>query len=263
MESKESTESKELGSTPGANDRNFPHSKQPEGSHWCYAACIEMLTNYYHPTYMGEHDEEMSKIAKWYCDDEDRNSEPENEKMCVDRSQDLGDPNWLKKKGIVDLGPPGIGTNVVGKENNDSFLAQQTLLSTIKTEIDSEHPVILRLAPNDDAHFVCVYGYKKKGNNWRLMVSDPAKPGITLTIPYVCKKSIQNLKNTFRVTVTSPGNADTEDERAIIGFYTTSKMKKGGRRKSRKKRKTRKRRKRKSRRKRKTRRKRKSRRKRK
>ena len=72
-------------------------------------------------------------------------------------------------------------------------------------------------------------------------------------------KSIQNLKSTFRVTVTSPGNADTEDERAIIGFYTTSKMKKGGRRKSRKKRKTRKRRKRKSRRKRKTRRKRKSR----
>ena len=57
-------ESKELGSTPGADDGNFPHRKQPEGSHLCYAACIEMLTNYYRPTYMEEHEEGMSNIAQ-------------------------------------------------------------------------------------------------------------------------------------------------------------------------------------------------------
>ena len=77
-------ESKELGSTPGANDGNFPHSKQPQGSHLCYAACIEMLTNYYRPTYMEEHEEGMSNIAQWYCDDEDSKGESKDDSKKKD-----------------------------------------------------------------------------------------------------------------------------------------------------------------------------------
>ena len=155
-------ESKELGSIPGTHDGKFPHQKQPEGSHLCYAACIEMLTNYYHPTYMDENGKTLSTIAKWYCEKEDEKSKSKSgPKECSERSQDLADPNWLVEHNIAILGPisPDGGK---GRENGTSFRSQQILLTTIKAEIDAEHPIILRLSPNRDAHFVCVYGYEKK-----------------------------------------------------------------------------------------------------
>ena len=209
-------ERKELGSRPGITDGNFPHRKQPAGSYLCYAACVDMLANYYNPTYMESHDETLHTIAEWYCEKEDEKeaekgkSEGES-KSCSERPQDLADPNWLAEHNIAILGPIGADGGK-GKVNKASFSAQQTLLTAIKSEIDAEQPVILRLAPNSDAHFVCVYGYEIEGNSWKLMVSDPVKSGVTITIQYECNKSTQKLKDEKRVTVTSPGNGDTEEE---------------------------------------------------
>ena len=193
-----------LGESFDNHEGVFPHAKQKPNTNLCYAAVCMMVGNYYNVDKMVGHTQ--GSISVWF-NTEDGEPVTLLESECKNENADPGntESNWLVEHEIANFAHSS-GQLFQRKTSRRKFL------NMIKSEIDEYHPVVLRL--NDcEAHYVCVIGYKKEGNEWTLIVSDPAD---------VKKSMVQGKINEgTALTIKSPGHDDNADDRAIYGWYTS------------------------------------------